>query len=292
MPLTRRELLFSATAAAGMLHSASKRPPLCVFSKHLQNLNYDELGKAVGQIGFNGVDLTVRPRGHVLPERVTEDLPRAVEQIGAHGVSVPMITTALTSGSDPAARRTLSTAGRLKIPYFKIGYTLYRGGDIEKTLAEAKRATESLVALGKEHGIVAGFHNHSGAYVGTAVWDIRDIIADSDPQWVGYYFDACHATAEGGVAGWQVGLRLALSRLKMLAVKDFYWEKRKGRWRMRICPLGQGWVNWPEVFSMLAKAGFTGPVSLHMEYEAPDQLAVTAKDFELLTKLVKDAYGA
>ena len=42
------------------------------------------------------------------------------------GLEVPMLTTELTSAADPNARPILSTAARLKIPFFKLGYWPYR----------------------------------------------------------------------------------------------------------------------------------------------------------------------
>jgi hypothetical protein len=33
------------------------------------------MAKAATEIGFDGVDLTVRPKGHVLPDNVEKDLP-------------------------------------------------------------------------------------------------------------------------------------------------------------------------------------------------------------------------
>ena len=86
--------------------------------------------------GFDGVDLTVRKGGHVLPERVREDLPRAVEAIQSHGLRVAMITTELTSPSDPTAGPILETAARLKIPFFKLGYWRY-GKDVIASLRDA-----------------------------------------------------------------------------------------------------------------------------------------------------------
>ena len=41
-----------------------------IFSKHLQFLDYENTGQVAAQLGFSGVDLTVRPKGHVLPESV------------------------------------------------------------------------------------------------------------------------------------------------------------------------------------------------------------------------------
>ena len=50
-----------------------------LFSKHLQFLDYNDMSEAAAEMGFSGLDLTVRPEGHVLPHRVLEDLPMAVE---------------------------------------------------------------------------------------------------------------------------------------------------------------------------------------------------------------------
>ena len=293
--VTRRDFTALAGAMAlarGQAAAQPARPALCLFSKHLPKLNYTDLAHTVKQMGFDGVDLTVRPQGHVLPERAAEDLPRAVETIRAAGLSVPMITTGLTSPSDPAARPTLSTAGRLGVPFFKLGYWRYPDGvSIEARVAQVRTDVSGLVAIAKEHGIVAGLHNHSGTYVGAAVWDTRAIIAEMDPRTIGYYFDPCHATAEGGEGGWKISLGMALARVKMVALKDFYWEKSGGRWKMQMCPMGQGMVNWPQVFAILAAARFSGPISVHMEYEPSDELAAIARDFEFVRKQVHSAYG-
>jgi sugar phosphate isomerase/epimerase len=294
---TRRDFARGvALAGAGMLGrggagASPSRPALCLFSKHLPKLNYTELAQTVKQMGFDGVDLTVRAEGHVRPERAAEDLPRAVDAIRGQGLAASMITTGLISASDPAARPTLATAGKLGVPFFKLGYWQYSPAtSIESRMAEVRRDVGALVVMGKEHGVAAGYHNHSGNYVGAAVWDIRSIIGDMDPRWIGYYFDPCHATAEGGEGGWQISLRMALARIKMVAIKDFLWEKRAGKWAMRMCPLGEGMVRWPEFFAALRAARFTGPISMHVEYEPADESAI-ARDFAFLRKQVNAAYG-
>lgn len=285
--MTRRELLMTAALPL----APRTRPILCIFSKHLANLNYEQLGKTSRELGFDGVDLTTRAKGHVLPERAAEDLPRAVETIRSHGVQVSMITTELLSASHPTARPILAAAGRLKVPYCKPGYWRYKNRAVETVLAEVKRDVEGLVALAREHGVEIGFHNHSGDYLGTEVWDTREIIGGLDPKWIGYYYDPAHAVVEGGLYGWQVTLNLVLPRLKMVALKDFYWEKQGGRWRVKWCPMGEGMVDWAKVFAAFAAARFTGPISLHVEYDPPDEQAAIARDLEFIKKQVQAAYG-
>jgi L-ribulose-5-phosphate 3-epimerase len=268
-------------------------PTICLFSKHLPKVHYADLGGVLKDLGFAGCDLTVRPGGHVEPALAPAHLSRAVEAIRAAGVEVPMITTAFVTAADPSLRPVLSIAGRMKVPYFKLGYWPYRPGDnIAARLAEVRRDVAALVAQGRAYGVAAGFHNHSGNYVGEAVWDTRAIIDDMDANWIGYYFDPCHATAEGGEAGWNIAMRLALPRIKMVALKDFYWAKVNGAWSMRMCPIGEGMVNWGQVFALLASAHFAGPLSLHLEYEAANELSAIARDLAFVKKQVAAAYGS
>ena len=292
--MTRRTALASlgALAAPALGRGAAPMPPLCIFSKHLSKIEYTELGAIAKELGFDGVDLTVRPGGHVNPYLVSVDLVRAIESIRGAGIDVPMITTALISPNDPTARPILALAGRSKVPYFKLGYWKYGvAQDIQAQLAGVRRDVFGLSAIGRQYGIAAGFHNHSGDNVGEAVWDIQTIIADMDPRWIGYYFDPCHATAEGGVEGWDISLRLALPRLKMIAIKDFYWAKTDGKWTMRMCPLGEGMVNWQKFFAMVARGGFSGPISLHLEYNPKDELNAIRRDLEFARKQIHAAYG-
>lgn len=268
----------AAMAAKGSPASGSG-PTLCVFSKHLAEIPYRDLGKASKDLGFDGVDLTVRAKGHVLPEKAAQDLPRAYEAIRTAGLAVPMITTELIEPSDPTARPILQTAGGLKIPFWKPGYRRYSDKeDPLATLAKATTAYRGLAAIAREYGIVTGLHNHSGNYVGVAVWDLREILSALDPKFAGYYYDPCHAVAEGGLYNWELSLRIASPSLKMVAVKDFFWEKQGGEWTKVYAPLGEGMVNWKKFFTLLKAAKFTGPITVHQEYKSSEPHKALAKD--------------
>lgn len=271
---------------------------LCLFSKHLPSMNWRQLAQTVKKIGFNGVDLTVRPGGHVFPERAAEDLPKAVAAIQAEGLSVPMITTGLTSANDPYAKPILSTAGKLGIHFYKPGYYRYDFKDVRLELEKFRHEFTALIELGKQIGIQCGFHNHE-SYLGAPVWDVASVIDRLDPKWAGYYFDIRHAVVEGGGAGWKIALNLIAPRLKMIAVKDFYWEKTAKGWRIVNCPLGEGMVDWKQYFKLLRQANFHGPVSLHLEYEIPgataaakeeNTIAAARRDLEFLKLHIAEAY--
>jgi sugar phosphate isomerase/epimerase len=154
-------------------------------------------------------------------------------------------------------------------------------------MAQVRNDLNNLVAVGRGYQMAAAFPNRAGAYVGEALWDAQAIIGDMDPQWIGYYFDPSQATAEGGVSGWEIALRLALPRLKGVALQDFTWAKPG---KMQMCPLGEGIVDWQAFFRILAEARFTGPVSVHQEYSVQDELGAMEKDLEFVRKQVKQAW--
>ena len=112
----------------------------------------------------------------------------------------------------------------------------------------------------------AGFHNHAGAGIGGAIWDGWEFLKPLDPRDVGFYFDPSHASIEGARHTWKLNLQRISSRVTMIALKDYVWEKSSNGWQTRWCPLGDGLVNWREFFQMLSRTPFAGPMSLHIEY--------------------------
>ncbi len=308
--LSRRDFLSTSTAVLCAASSPATDPfkseargpfvgPLCLFSKPLPQLEWRALVQAAKRIGFDGIDLTVRPGGHVRPERAAEDLPKAVGIIREEGLQVPMITTALTSATDPAARPILSTAGKLSIPFFKPGYYQYKMVNVRRELDEAGAQFRGLVDLSRQCGIQAGYHNHE-EYIGAPVWDMASVIETLDPKFAGFYFDPRHAVAEGGVGGWKIATNLVMPRLKMVAIKDFRWEKTEKGWTDNNCLLGEGMVDWKYFVKVLAASAFQGPISLHLEYEVQGEtqaareentLAALRRDLQFLKARLHEAYG-
>ena len=254
----------------------------CVFSKHLQAYGFRELGRALRAIGVAGVDLTVRPKGHVEPEEVADRLPEAAEGLRAEGVRILMITTAITSVGDSHARAVLETAAKLGIRFYKCGYYLYDGfGTVRRALAEARAKLKDLGAMSKEIGVFGGYHNHAGDYLGACPAHLADLVEDADPDGIGLFFDPAHATAEGACSGWKEGLDYVAPRVRMLALKDFRLVFSPEETKFQTVPMGEGIVRWSEFFKAVHRiAGQIGPVSIHAEYDVPagEVLRLAARD--------------
>lgn len=238
----------------------------CVFSKHLQWLDYEAMADFAADVGFDGVDLSVRPGGHVLPERVPQDLPRAVRAVRAAGLDVPMMTTAVTDPDDPVQQKTLAIAADLGIQCYRMGYLSYDNSlGIAKSLEQLKPRMVGLAKINEKYQIHGAYQNHSGQRVGGPVWDIWELIKNLNPRWIGCQYDIRHATVEGGQC-WPVGLKLLLPYIRCLVAKDFHWDLANGKWRIKNVPLGQGMVDFKAFFKIIDAARIDGPFSMHFEY--------------------------
>jgi sugar phosphate isomerase/epimerase len=242
---------------------------IAIFSKHLEFLEGDELAKGAKEIGFDGIDLAVRKGGHVEPERVKQDLPVLVGIIRAQGLEVPMLTTDIVDADTPYAADVLESMTALSIHHYRWGGLKWNNSrPIAQQIDEFKPRVAKLAALNARYQASAMYHTHSGAgLVGASIWDLHAILSGFDPKLVGVNYDVGHATVEGGLGGWIESFRITGEYLRGVAVKDFLWEKdAAGHWQAAWKPLGKGMVRFPQFFTMLREARFSGPLQLHFEY--------------------------
>jgi sugar phosphate isomerase/epimerase len=276
----RRDFL-RLTAGAALLTLQSKTtqgspPPekpaealkIVVFSKHLQWLDGESLAQTAAEMGFDGVDLTVRTGGHVLPERVEQDLPKLTAILRKAGLALPMVTTGIVDVRTPYAENVLRALKDVGIPRYRWGGFQYiEGQPIPERLTELKQEAARLAALNQKYDVCAMYHTHSGSDVGASIWDLWVILKDLDTSRVSVNLDIAHATIEGGLGAWITNTRLILPMTRGIAIKDFKWvQNRNGEWRPQWCPLGEGMVNFKRFFAMLKQAQFSGPIQLHFEY--------------------------
>ena len=300
MALTRRRLL--AGMAAGASRAAAQgrsangpkprtTPAVCLYSRALVKVPYDELGDVLRSLGVDGCDLSVEPGGHVTPEDVSPGVMRAIEAITGVGLDVFVVSTACTSLQDPTIRTIAGFAGEMGVPLFRAGRWEY-GPNPEARLAEVQRDISGLAALARAAGMTVVLQNVAGENVGEALWDFNLLIRGMEPRTVGYDFDIGYATAEGGVGGWSVALRMVLPRLRMVSVRDFAWSKDSaGKWHPAPCPLGEGMVNWGELFAALARVRFAGPISIQVDYQPKDEIAAVRQSVAFVRKHLSAAYG-
>ncbi len=271
--ISRRALLTSAPVLWSGARAAAATPPrklkVAIFSKHLHFLRGEALAQGAAEIGFDGIDLTVRKGGHVEPERVAQNLPPLAKTIRAHALETPMITTDIVDADTPYAEDILKTMAQLGIRYYRWGGLRFTADEpYPAQLERMKPRVARLAALNARYGACAMYHTHSGiGLVGTSIWDLYILLKDFDPAALGVNYDVGHATVEGGFGGWINSFRITGPHLRGIAVKDFLWGKdARGNWQPQWKPLGQGMVRFPQFLGMVAGTAFDGPLQVHFEY--------------------------
>jgi L-ribulose-5-phosphate 3-epimerase len=239
---------------------------ISIFSKNLQWLDYDGMASTAAQLGFDGVDLTVRPGGHVEPARVAEDLPRAFEAVKKAGLNIYSIVTAIEDADHAHTEPILRAARDLKISHYRLGWFHY---DPSKSITDNINAVQERVrkleALNARYEISGSYQNHSGHYFGAPVWDLAQVLKAINAKWTGSQYDIYHATIEGS-SSWIYGFELIAPFIKTINIKDFAWTKKDGKWSAESVPLGDGAVDFDSYFSLLKKINVNCPLSVHYEY--------------------------
>jgi sugar phosphate isomerase/epimerase len=289
--IPRREFLRGSLAMGAALATATKtrartstnrRNEICAFIKFVQSLSYDQLADAIAEIGFDGIEATVRRGGYIPPQRAGEELPKLVEALAKRNLKITMITTDVLRADEPNTQPLLRTAAGLGIPMYRMGFYKY---DLKRPVMDQLQAIEpalkELAALNGEIGIQAVYQNHSGAeHLGSVVWDFYSVVKDIPTSQIALAFDIRHATIEAGLS-WPTVYNAMRPRIATVYVKDFDWVGRQAE----HVPLGKGRVD-RSFFTRLQADNFKGPISLHVEYlgdgTTEENVAALRRDFGVL----------
>ena len=175
----------SALAASAQPLPGSDELDVSIFSKHLQFLDYKDVASVSKDIGFDGVELSVRNGGHVLPENVAEDLPRAVTAIKEAGLHADLIVSGIKE-LNPLARTVLETAASQGVKSYRMGYLRYpETGTIPEALEHFNGQTKELAEFNKNLGIQGCHQNHNGTGVGSNVWELWQLLKGTEQEAMG-----------------------------------------------------------------------------------------------------------
>jgi sugar phosphate isomerase/epimerase len=275
---------------------------IATFTKSFQDWPIPVVCHRFKQIGLDGLDLTVRRKGHIEPKDVANQLPVAAKAALEAGVQILLLTTDLTE-PNADAEAVLDAAGRLGITRIKLGYYLYKPfGTLAKQMDDARQRIAAMAKLARKYGVLPCVHIHSGNFIPSHGTMLYELIRDLPPDQVGAYVDTLHMALEGGGEGWRQGLDLLSPWVQMVSVKNFAWHSgdrdRQGqlRWRHQVVPVADGISPIPEFVATLRKMNFDGIFSMHSEYKGSHSfkdldteacLAQTAEDLKFLRPLLK-----
>ena len=269
------------------------RPRVCTYTEHFQSLPIPLVCKIFKRIGVEGLDLTVRPGGHIAPENAKDELPNAVKTARDHGLEIMMLTTGIST-PDRNAEEIFSTCQKLKIDRIKLGYfDVGEFGNLAKWLDDIRHQLDAIAKLAAQYEVLPCVHVHSGLTIPSNGFMLYNLIRDMPPDRIGAYLDSYHMTMTGGAGGWRQAIDLLTPWISLVALKNFRWEETdrdetgQQRWRTNYCRLEDGLAPIPEFASTIHQVGYRGFYTLHTEYRLPvdECTRLTTDDFVFLKKV-------
>ena len=239
-------------------------------SKFFSSLPVPELGDKALELGYDGIDVCVRPGHPVHPGNARAGLPKAVAAWRRQGLSCPL-ATAPTDFIDPAsaaAESLYAACAEAGVPRLKIGFWRFPpGGDYWEAVDAARRDLEAFARLSEEHGVQTCYQVHSGGCIGSNCAGLMHLLRGFDPRHVGAYPDLGHQALDG--EDWEMGLAMVRAHLSVVGIKDAMYRHepdRKPPWNPCFVKVGQGCVDWDHCLGLLRSFAFDGPLTVHTEY--------------------------
>ncbi len=229
-----------------------------------------ELAQFAARLGFDGIELPVRPGYQVLPENVARDLPAAARLLADHGLKI--FSVAPPGG--PIGEPFIAACAEAGVPVIRVMAPIGEDGYLA-SVARLQREYDALLSLLEKHGGQIGVQNHCDRMVCNAM-GLRHLMERYDPRLIGAVWDAAHNALNGEEP--ELAIDIIWSHLCMVNLKNAFWRRVGGpeaedvRWRPWWTTGRQGLASWPRVAAELRRRAYRGVICLTAEYS--DESAV------------------
>ena len=237
-----------------------------VFTKPWKTMPIPELGAFVRGLGFDGIELPVRPGFQVEPENVARDLPVAARELEACGIQIYSV-------AGPTDNATIAACAEAGVPTIRICPTVTIEEGYLAAEERLQREYDVLVPLLDRYGVQLGIQNHCGQSVPHAM-GLRHLIEKYDPRHVGAVWDAAHNALQGEEL--EFAINIIWSHLCMVNLKNAFWKRTSGpeaevaQWQWYWTSGRQGLASWPRVAAELKRRNYEGVLCLTAEYSDHD----------------------
>jgi sugar phosphate isomerase/epimerase len=224
-----------------------------------------DLAKHVRKLGFDGIELPVRPGYQVEPRFVAKGLPNAVKILADNGLQIFSI-------AGPTDEATIAACGEAGVPVIRICVGI-EGNHYLAEETRRRKEFDKLVPLLEKHGVKLGLQNHCGKSVANAM-QLRSLVKKYDPKKIAVVWDAAHNALNGEEP--EHAIDIVWSHLCMVNLKNAFWKLRTGpdapyaQWTEYWTTGRHGLASWPRVAAELKRRNWTGVLCLSAEYSDRD----------------------
>lgn len=220
------------------------------------------LGERVKKLGFDGVELPVRPEYQVEPEQVGKGLPEAARILRECGLKIGTV-------AGPTDEATIAACAEAGVPIIRICVSIDMELGYMAHEAKLQREFDAKVPLLERYGVAIGIQNHCDLCVCNAM-GIRHLIERYDPRHFCAVLDVAHCGLDGELP--ELAIDIVWSHLRVVNLKNAYWVRTNGieaeiaEWKSHWTSGRHGLAHWPRVAAELSKRGFRGDICLTAEY--------------------------
>ncbi len=245
-------------------------------SKFFTELSVEQLGEKAIELGYDGVDICVRPGHPIHVDNVIEALPKAMKVWRGQHLTCPLATAAtdITNPNAPEVERLYAACAAAGIPRLKIGFWRFNEeDDYWQVIDAARRELEEFDAFSEKYGVQTCYQIHSGPCIGSNCAGLMHLIRGFDPQHIGAYPDPGHLALDG--EDWAMGLAMVGDYLSIVGIKDALYLPQPDRTPPYVpcfVKVGDGCVDWQRYLGLLCKSGFNGPLTVHTEYRFDESI--------------------
>ena len=238
---------------------------LALFVKPWRALDLPALAQHVRWLGFDLIELPVRPGFQVEPDEIERDLPAAVKLLGEHGARVLNVTCSLPLDDE----RLYSACAAAGVGMNRVMFW-QRDMDYWAAEADARRQLDSALPFCERYGVQIGIQNHSGRFAPVNEMGMYNLVKDYDTRHVAAVWDPAHNALEGMNS--DSALDVLSPYLCVVNLKNAYWRRDSGpeaavaEWRVYWTSGAQGRASWQAVISKLKAIGYGGPICFSAEY--------------------------
>ncbi len=262
---------------------------LALFVKPWKTLSLPQLARRVKSLGFDLIELPVRPGFQVEPAEIERALPAAVKLLADEGIRVLNVTADIAL-DDERLYSACAAAGT------KMNRVMFWQGEADYWTAEAaaRRQLDAALPFCERYGIQIGIQNHSRRFVPVNEMGAHNLLKDYDPRYIALVWDPAHNSLEGMDS--DAALDIVAPYLCVVNLKNGYWRRISGpeaevaEWSIYWTAGAQGRASWSRVIAKLKAIGYRGPICFSAEYtdeERVDELIV--KDLAFARSLLLGA---
>jgi len=235
----------------------------------------EQLAAFVRKLGFDGVELPVRPGYQVEPAAVAGGLAEAVKVMADYGLRIASI-------AGPTDEPTIEACAAAGVPIIRICVQIDPAAGYLAEERRLQREYGALVPILDRCGVTVGIQNHCDFFVPHAM-AIRSLIGRYDRRHFAAVWDPAHCALNGEMP--QLAADIVWDHLCMVNLKNAIWRrKEEGGATLRVASEAQatqgvaatwehywtagreGFCHWPTVVHELRKRNYRGPVCLTAEY--------------------------